>query len=195
MRKNKGYKGFTLLELLIAFALFTVVMVVVGSVFGTGIFAWKRGEGETGFYQELRLTLDRMAVELRNTVPNNVIPFEGKKETLSFLEFHSSRTSSSSEWIQVTYEVKKEGDSAILLRRVSPLLKEEIQEDILLSSFSDIQFSYPVFEGEKWEWKEEWDPGDAKGPPPFVKMALLMEGGEAFDKIFVIPTGEKGNEE
>ena len=50
-------KGFTLIELLIALSFFSVVMVVVGSVFGTGILAWKRGEEEGAVYQEARLTL------------------------------------------------------------------------------------------------------------------------------------------
>ena len=44
MKRNKKPHGFTLLELLIALALFAVVMVVVASVFSTGILSWKRAE-------------------------------------------------------------------------------------------------------------------------------------------------------
>ena len=189
-KKNNGCGGFTLLELLIALTLFSVVIVIVGSVFGTGIFAWKRGEGEMGFYQELRLTFDRMAIEIRNILPYENAPFTGEKNSFSFVELRPSRSSSSPEWIQVTYEVKKTGTAPVLVRRTRPLSKEEADEEVLLSSFSELEFYYfaKELEGE-WHWTEKWDYEKFKGPPPFVRMVFVMEGGEEWEKIFWVPTG------
>ena len=195
-KKSKGRSGFTLLELLIALTLFTVVMVIVGSVFGTGIVAWKRGEEEIGLYQDLRLALDRMAVELRNSLSYENTPFEGQRDLLSFVQLHTSRFSSAPpEWVQVTYEMTTNSGTPSLVRRVSPFSKDKTEEDVLLSNVSEVQFSYPSLEKKgEWEWKEKWDFEKFKGPPPFVKMAFVMTGGERLEKIFWIPTGVQEKE-
>ena len=191
----RSKRGFTLLELLLALTFFSVVMIVVSSVFSTGILAWKRGEGESGFYQELRLTLDRMGIEIRNALPYETTPFEGKKEKVSFAEVHSTRSPVSLEWVQVSYEVKKNAESMSLVRRVAPLLKGEDREAVLLSGLSDIHFSYPFFEENgKWGWKEEWDPGETKRIPPFFKMELSRGSDERWEKLFSISTGRKAAE-
>ena len=189
-------KGFTLIELLIALSFFSVVMVVVGSVFGTGILAWKRGEEEGAVYQEARLTLERMAFELRNALPYEGAPFEGKEETLSFVQVRSPRLSKKTlEWVRVTYAVQPEEGSAVLVRRVDPLLKGEAEEGTLLESFSRIRFFYPSFEGDEWVWKDEWDPvSSQKRPPPFIKMELSLNDEEHWEKIFFVPSGTKGTE-
>lgn len=196
---NKRDVAFTLLELLIALSLFAVVMIVVGSVFGTGLLVWKRGEGESGFYQELRVLFDRLAVELRNTLPYEGTPFEGKKDRMSFVQVRSSRASPSPEWVQVTYEVKKGAEGILWVRRMSPFSKkEEEEEQIVLSAVTDVQFSYPSFtEGEEgWTWAEEWRPPDQnKGSPPFIRASLLLAGGEKWEKLFMIPTGIGTEEE
>lgn len=188
--------GFTLLELLIAFTIFSVAMVIVSSVFATGIAAWKRGEKESGFYQELRFALDRMAIELRNALSYEKIPFEGRKELVSFVQVHFPR-SSPPEWVQVTYEIKKAEDSTFLVRRTTPFSGGETEEETLLSGLSEISFAYPFFEAEgKWSWEESWvSRSTSKKPPPFFQMELLKDEHEAWKKIFLIPTGEKGTSE
>jgi len=191
--RNK--RGFTLLELLLALTFFSVVMIVISSVFSTGILAWKRGEGESGFYQELRLTLDRMTVEIRSALPYEATPFEGKKEKISFAQVRSTRSPASLEWVQVVYEVKRSAESVSLVRRTTPLLKGEDRENALLSGLSDIHFSYPFFEGkEKWSWKEEWDPGQTKRVPPFFRVELSRGSAERWEKLFSIPTGSEAAE-
>ncbi|MBI4436826.1 MAG: prepilin-type N-terminal cleavage/methylation domain-containing protein [Candidatus Omnitrophica bacterium] len=188
--KRRSRIGFTLLELLIALSLFSVIMVVVSSVFSTGILAWRRAEGESEQYQEIRLTFDRMGVELRNTIPFQGIPFEGKEDRLSFLQVRSSRSPSSSpEWMVVTYEVKQTPQAVSLVRRAKFLLNEKETEDVVLSPLSGVRFSYPSFDEKgKWDWKESWDPGALKKSiPPFLKMALSVREGEKWEKLFLIP--------
>ena len=184
--------GFTLLELLITTSLFAVVLVVVASVFATALIAWRRAEGESEFYQELRIAFDRMGVELRNGIPYEGIQFEGKETLISFGEVRTLRAASPEpEWVRVTYEAKKDSGSFALARRIDPLLKKGETEDILFANLKEIHFAYPGFsEAGNWDWKENWDPGEAKGlSPPFIRIALVTADGERWEKIFWIPTG------
>ncbi len=169
-----------------------MVLVVIASVFGTGLIAWKRAEGESEFYQELRLVFERMGTEFRNIVKYEGIPFEGKETLLSFPMVRAPRSSEAApEWVQMTYEIKKDSSYYVLSRKVSPVLKREEAEDILLHHLLEIHFSYPFFEEEgRWSWKETWDPGQTKGLiPPFLKLDLLTEDNTRWEKIFWIPVG------
>lgn len=187
MKKSKRASGFTLLELLIALSFFTVAFVVVSSVFGTGITAWRRSEGESAFYQEVRLATERIGLELRNSLPYAGIPFEGEENSFSFLQVRHPRSGPSPEWIRVTYKVSSKEGSAHLIRQLVPFLKGEETEATVLSDLSDIRFSYPLFETDgTWEWKERWDSGISETGPPFMKITLSLKGGEAWEKLFFV---------
>ncbi len=190
MKKSK--RGFTFLELLITLALFSVVMVVISSVFSTGILSWRRGETESGFHHELRFTLDRMGREIRNTLPYEGIPFKGERDLCSFALVVHPRLAPTPRWVEVTYEVKREGEVSSLIRREEPWMEEGSEETEVLSSFSEISFSYPGFEGGEevnWTWQENWEPGEEKTPPPFFRIELLTTSQKRLEKIFVIPSG------
>jgi len=185
--KNKA-KAFTLLELLIVLSLFSIAMVVVSSVFRTGLWAWQRGEGDSQVYQELRIALDRMAQEFRNSAPYGEFPFEGRKDMISFTQPRASRFSPIPEWIHVTYQVIRQEGTDQLIREEVPVLGDEKQKSLLLSSLADIQFSYPSFSEENvWLWEESWN-SDEQQFPPFFRMSFSFQSGEIWEKFFFIPT-------
>ena len=66
--KTKNVRGFTLMELLVALSIFSVVVLAIYSTFSVGMTARERGEKASDLYQEARMILDRMATEIRNTV-------------------------------------------------------------------------------------------------------------------------------
>ncbi|MCX5715091.1 MAG: prepilin-type N-terminal cleavage/methylation domain-containing protein, partial [Candidatus Omnitrophica bacterium] len=62
----KKTKAFSLVELLIASAIFAVVMVSIYSAFRTGIFGYKNIRENIEIYQSARFILERINLDLRN---------------------------------------------------------------------------------------------------------------------------------
>ncbi|MFH1857573.1 MAG: hypothetical protein ABH845_01530 [Candidatus Omnitrophota bacterium] len=195
--KTSKRNSFTLLEVLIALSFFSVVIIVVGSVFGTGLRAWRQGDQEGDRYQQLRIALERMAVEIRNAPAYQEFPPDIKPTLFSFVSVQSNRFSEDSpDWVRITYEAEEtDSESVILVRRVRSILSGEETEETLLASFARLGFLYPSFEGpEEWSWKEEWEWSGDKRLPPFFKLEFSLDGKKTQEKIFQVPTGIKGKE-
>jgi prepilin-type N-terminal cleavage/methylation domain-containing protein len=65
MRLPGGQNGFTLIELVVAVSLFTLVVGAALTMYQIGIHAWQRAESGADVQENLRLGLDRMSRELR----------------------------------------------------------------------------------------------------------------------------------
>ena len=77
--------GFTLVELLLAMTLFSIIAVTIYSTFRSGITAWRKVEEVSSTYKDLRLVLDRISVELRNSQDMGIFDFEGTGDKLTFV--------------------------------------------------------------------------------------------------------------
>ncbi|MCG2677232.1 prepilin-type N-terminal cleavage/methylation domain-containing protein [bacterium] len=64
-------RGFTLVELLVAVALLSLIMVAFFTIFKGGTAAWKKGDIRTELVQNGRIALDRMASEIRQALPKD----------------------------------------------------------------------------------------------------------------------------
>jgi len=62
-------RGVTLVELLVAVALLSLIMVAFFTIFKGGTAAWKKGDIRTELVQNGRIALDRMASEIRQALP------------------------------------------------------------------------------------------------------------------------------
>lgn len=64
-------RGVTLVELLVAVALLSLIMVAFFTIFKGGTAAWKKGDIRTELVQNGRIALDRMASEIRQALPKD----------------------------------------------------------------------------------------------------------------------------
>lgn len=76
-------RAFTLVEVLLVSAMFTLISLAVFNAFSNGFKLWARGqrvmvEGDTAIF------LSRISEDLRQTVPISGIPFKGSSMELSF---------------------------------------------------------------------------------------------------------------
>ncbi len=60
------HKGFTLLELLVAMTIVSMIMVIIFSGFYLGVNSWKKGERSIDRQQRLRVVLDQFEQEIRS---------------------------------------------------------------------------------------------------------------------------------
>ncbi len=88
---NNSRRAFTLVELLLALSIFSMVAVCVYGTFWAGVKLNQRFEGETAAYHQIRLALDLMSVDLENAVFydfTNSYPreaaFTGEKDVVTF---------------------------------------------------------------------------------------------------------------
>ena len=89
---NNPRRAFTLIELLLALSIFSMVALCVYGTFWAGVRINQRSEGESAAYHQARLALDLMSVDLENTVPydfTNSYPgktvFTGENDVVTFL--------------------------------------------------------------------------------------------------------------
>ena len=66
MKSRQRQNGFTLVEILVAVAIFLIVLVVIVAIFGSLHQAQLRSEAERILQENLRFTVDIMAKEIRN---------------------------------------------------------------------------------------------------------------------------------
>lgn len=65
---NKNQNGFTLLEILVSLSLFTLAIILVGSMYSLSQRSYNKGAGKGELVQNARVCLDRITRELRQSV-------------------------------------------------------------------------------------------------------------------------------
>lgn len=175
-------KGFTLLELLIAITILSLIAVIIGGSVRLGIRAWEKGEAGIDDSQRLRVLSERLGQQVKSVYPyeietedGKVVAFGGGPDSFWFVtSLTSPAMESPLKW--VSYSVKdgnlvvKEGSlpDKKLLERVSE------RGDILVPEVSGLNLEYLSQEG---RWEESWDLKESlpqavririTGVPPFV---------------------------
>lgn len=86
------HRAFSLIELLLALSIFSMVALCVYGTFWAGVKINQRAEGENGAYRQIRLALDLMAVDLENAAPYDFTgsypeqtAFKGEEDAVTFL--------------------------------------------------------------------------------------------------------------
>ena len=92
VRERSSLTGFTLVELLIVAAIFSIITLCVYSVFSTGFSILRRSEESGRLYQEAKFSLDDMSRQLKmavtydfGTAYPDIKAFDGKHNEISFL--------------------------------------------------------------------------------------------------------------
>lgn len=84
MTRRAASAGLTLVELLVAVALLSVVAAAAIGMIGGGLSVWQRARDHAVFDQSLLLALESVRRDLHNVQPFRMIAFEGTYDTLSF---------------------------------------------------------------------------------------------------------------
>jgi type II secretion system protein J len=200
-------KGFTFVELLVAILIFCIILGSLYSAFRVGLAAYRKGEQFAHFYQRLRLSLDAMALDLRNCYafsPDDAkFIFENQK--LSFYTRKRFFTSGSGSYFQIC-RVEYWLDKDSLSRRVfagSLALAEDSQLKVqsLLDNVAQLKVEFPfrVKAEEAIAWREEWP--QKEKIPLALRLSLGIRENEKSEKtinltkLIFIPCGQLGEEE
>jgi len=177
---RRALRGFTLMEVMVAVAITTLMGTVVAMAFQTGFRAKEVVEGEAEHYRMVRVSLNRMAREIgsayvsdrydpkryrdSNDRPTN---FVGERDRLLFTTFAHQRLytdSKESDQAVVEYFVESSTEKGArgrqdLKRRVNPNVGERMDRggttDVLFEGVKKLEFDY--WDSERKQWDDEWD--------------------------------------
>ena len=84
--EGRGYKvkGFTLVELLVALCIFSIMTAAVVSVLSSGLKVYKRIKSFSGTQTDALIALEKLERDLNNTFIITGIDFSGSAENVSF---------------------------------------------------------------------------------------------------------------
>lgn len=175
-------QGFTLLELLVAFTILGLILLIIGSSLRLGFKAWERGESIVNETQRIRTFYERFSSEIRSAYPYYIsregekrLAFKGESDSLGFVTSHVDLN-----WVGgfkwVSYAVK---DGALVLKeKMLPdkeLDESKGRESVLGHGVKEIRFKY--YDKEKDSYEDSWDSKEKGRLPEIVKVTITFKSG------------------
>jgi len=201
--ERKGEAAFTLLELLIALSIMTLLISLTFSGFQIAGRAWEKGEIVANKQQRLRIIPDLIRKQVSALIlvsgkgqEDNSFLFRGSSDELFFYSNHSLYPNNKSGAVLVHYKIeKKDGEYALsFYERKSMGIDEidfvEIETSShvnLLHECSDISFSFLQLldeESREREWVSSWDRDEKDGLPLAVRFSMRKDKTD--EKVNVI---------
>jgi general secretion pathway protein J len=202
---NGNRRGFTLLELLIALTIVSLIVVIIFGALRIGIRAWEKGEKDVDIRQRQRIVLDLIKRQLASTCASNVwgrdqqlISLRGDSKFIEFVSQIPMTPGNRFGTVYVKYAVKreKEGDKEHLTfyeknialpdKKIGVGNPAEGDFSELISGMKSMVFEYlKERPGEAASiWQKSWDPAVDKGVPRAVRVTLKENDEKA--PIYVI---------
>jgi len=183
---RKLVRGFTLVELLIASAIFSVVIVTIYSAFRSGFVSYRNIEEATNIHQSARLILKQINSDLRNSFSykNNDTGFLGEKEKLNFYTLSDNYREDEiiEDYASVSYELETDKLMRISRRNWdSQDSASKTSAEEMAFGIEKINFSYGFLDedGKTLKFQEFWN--DKTKFPQVVKVELSIGNKVKYD--------------
>jgi type II secretion system protein J len=192
MRINYDNSGFTLIEMLIATAVSSIILLMVYTAYSSIIKSVNQGNIASSYYEKINKVMQKLDSDLQNAYWNSTVrninfisTIEGNSSRLNFItvENKNNRIILSvnnslpySDIHEVGYYLKKNNKTGKtdLVRRneiyydKSPL--EGGTEDIILENVESIKFDFRS----RSDWTDSWESRDKKRLPYGIKTTLVL---------------------
>lgn len=187
-KKNKiSQSAFSLVELLIAVSIFSVVSIAIYSTFSSGASVLRRVKNIDLAQQRILLKTERLTRELREQPKYKKPLFLGNKTKISFpgnLDYFPCRLTyyfdSSSFCLMRVAD--KLNDITAIDGKINPEFKSK--PSVFLPKIKEVKFSYLFLDLAKneYNWKEEWLQEDL---PFAVKLVIVSKSREYETTVFL----------
>jgi prepilin-type N-terminal cleavage/methylation domain-containing protein len=182
--------GFTLIELMIALSVFTVLAVSFVTALRQALDSWHRQSEQRRQHQAAVAVMGRLARELRNAIPIGAEGLTGTARELCFYHPEGERI------VRCVYHLSDEAGGKCVLHFQKQFVSRGVEDAFASDSHFDLEgslqwdFAAPA-PGGGILWKPEWT--DARRFPLGVRvqMKFLTEGGPpvAYRRILDLPRG------
>jgi len=205
--------GFTLIEMLLAITIFSLVIGVIFSSFRLGASSWEKGERDLELYQKIRAVTELMYREIRSCFPYTLTPGELDKHVKFYAFFgepHTLKFVSSTNlysalhglsylefWVKDGSGLMAGEDLALGEDLAERSLRDKDRSILVDANVKQIQFRYfdQKTKDEKGEWVQSWNPRTKVDRelrlPAAVEVSIIfdMGNGREFSQELVIPIG------
>ncbi len=157
--------GFTLVELMVALTLMTLVTLIIGNGFRLGMDAWDRGEAETGLTQRYRVLTGMFSQQLTSAYPYGIdvdeeklAVFKGDDDSFMFVTTITDSPFGGFKWIRYSFK------NGTLFYKEGILPDKDFEdkitgnEEIVDSDVGEMKFTY--YSKDEGDWKDSWDYGE-----------------------------------
>lgn len=196
---KKRAVGFTLIEVLIAMTLLSLMVVLLFSSLSIGAKSWQQGETKIAEINEITVVQQFFNHHLANATPQwndfapekeRVFSFQGTKDSLQFVSaFPASAERSGLQLFDLKFQQKnKQGFVSVTLTPFFPLAEgEEFFEDTVELITNVVRFELSYFglndETAQYGWQNQWL--EKEQQPRLVKILLELEDGRFIPEIIV----------
>ena len=182
--------GFTLIEVLVAITLLSLVLTAVYGVFTTLSTTQKRLQGDSEAYHQARIIFDRIGREIRTCyldTGNDRSAFVSGEDSLGqpYLEFSSTSALTSGDTpggvTRVRYALETDLGETVgtLYRSAQPLFFSDDTAKRQRMSNRIKTVSWRFYDGN--EWQEDWDSTATRDLPQSVEMELTVHSSNDQD--------------
>jgi len=145
----KKSRAFTLLEILIAASLFSLVLVSVYSAFRVGILSYQRVDSASAVYRSARILFNRLENDLKNTFSyaKDDARFSGAVSTLEFFSVVDffEKGKRSPDVCRIKYILQDKGLERVVFRGAEAFKKDEEALPVkVLFPVDEVSFQYAV---------------------------------------------------
>lgn len=199
-QQSRIRNGFTLVELLIALGISSIIFLVIISTYSSTMrMIEKWGQREEDYYIA-RNILGRMRNEISsfnsisdadNNTSSEESEIRGDERTFSFYTSSRSLYFPFHCIVKVTYKFTVNDDGkGVLVREEEPSVNFSLEENKYLKSYVWVQdlkdFAFQYSDGE--EWHDEWDTDDSSYTLKAVRITLISSQKNKLSAIIYIPT-------
>lgn len=190
-------RSLTLVEILITTVVLVLASMAVYSTLSNGLNIWKRANKISKSEKDIRLNLERIISEIRNTYKFSEIPFEGSRDSVFFPALIRNEDSHQYEVGQIKYIFDPDKGALFKEKRnySQVYLDAEGEAEIVASNLESVTFSFCYFDSVPglYKWKDDWEKEEQDTLPKAVKIRFLFkENGkkaEGVETVIPVPIG------
>jgi prepilin-type N-terminal cleavage/methylation domain-containing protein len=193
-------RGFTLLEVVLAFTLFAVLAVVLYGAFSVGHRAMEKTQVIFDANQKFRSAIDLLGSYVRSSLPYRASPqdpdvfYSGEETHVEFVtSFSLAQGGRGLAKIRI-YAEADEGDRQTLkLEEQVPVRLKQQSEALPISNtlvlrerISGFRLAYLDAQDDQETWRERWDRNEQKGIPRALRLSYRNENGREVQWTFPV---------
>ena len=171
-------KSLTLIEVMVAMTIFSILSVSLFYLLRTGIFVRERIEQEQSNVHNLYLNVEKVGKELRNIISfkSEEIGFKGDAQNLEFYALVFDYAGGQAKVVRTSYEYK---EKALTKTLKNPLTGDVLKTFNVLEDVGKVMFFY--FDSQADEWKDSWDNNEVI--PCGVKISITYTNAQGKNAV------------